>query len=307
MTESFVLKSSYNRRIFFTIAIGSIILIVLIQYFMLPNLGLNDVLQLKIFSVLDKLLTALISGTFLMAIISYLLPIETIRGQFKLIHPREVKVKLQEILLNSHDVVYSGHTGRWTRSKTIPYLASEARDNNQVKNIDVIIINPNNVSICEKYSNYRSGLSSSASANLNDVQSVRIQLLATIMNSINWSIKEPLLNISIQLTDNFTVFRYDKTEKGIVITTEDRRSPSIFCDKGSMQFSNYKNDIELSKRHSHSIDYSMISSLIEDVKDDITQVKQYFNSINIGVDDFSDDELSEVCSIASKPVNPYLE
>lgn len=305
MNNELVLSNKYQRRIFFILGISVCLTIFLIRYFALPTVIEDTKLLNLINPVLDGLFVSAISGLSITGILAYITPPQYLEGAFSLIHPREVKNQLSEIRTNCIEYAYIGHIGRWTRSVTVRSLAKNAkRDNTHIK-ITMIVLDPSDIKLCQNYAEYRRGVSSSSNSGLCNLSKVRIEILASICAMLNWKSKESLLDIGIRLTNNFSVFRYDYSDKGLVITTQDSRSPSIYCGKKSLQFRNYRYDIEIQKKFAKPIPVLKVFSDLVSFKNNAKKIRAEFLKLNIKLFDLTESEIFNIIDLAIESKDPY--
>ncbi len=74
-----------------------------------------------------------------------------------------------------------------------------------------------------------------------------------------------------------------------------------------MQFSNYRLDIELGKKHSRKINTEDQYKFIDEIKDNPSQFKAHVESFGISTIDLTDKNIAQIIEKATKVIDPYLE
>jgi hypothetical protein len=242
-----------NLRRNFLITVGVILIAVLIiRLFILP-LGLRIQPDPNIlpkepswYIIISKLLDSIfVSLTVTVAIGLFLFYIELPdeEKKFEIVEPFKIGELFQKERSATEIWFFSGGTGRFTRSTTIPELAKIAKNNNQHINLKIQVLDPTNEQACINYANYRKGLRSAENNQVWTKEFVRQEIIATVVSAIIHRSLYPLLDIAIGLKNNFSTLRIDLSSKVAIITKEDKQEPALVCREGSFLYRTYKEEI----------------------------------------------------------------
>jgi hypothetical protein len=140
---------------------------------------------------------------------------------------------------------YFGHTGRYVRSRILPILGARSKALSTTITVRFIIINPDNVTLCSAYADYRSrSRSSTITPRSWNVETVQADLIATIICLIQMKAKYPQLDIMLGLYPSFGLWRIDKSNEMAVVTQEDPQQPAYRYVRGSRFFGYCRQECE---------------------------------------------------------------
>ncbi|HZH59430.1 MAG TPA: hypothetical protein VEY70_07620 [Metabacillus sp.] len=178
-----ILLSKYARKVFFFITGILIILLLLIRLMLIPKIStfLNQEHVIIINTILDALLSTGVSTVIIASLAFWLTPRVVKRSQMEIIEPKEIKDYLEKAR-DTDEYWFAGGTGRFTRSKTIPQLATDARFSNFSKKIVLILINPDNDIVCTNYVNYRNRVRSGIKETW-DLKKLKKEIFATVLSA----------------------------------------------------------------------------------------------------------------------------
>lgn len=234
-----------HRRAVLTIVVVIVLILITIRLTLLQESGgaaTQNLLQDLIDSLLSTVTVTALIATFFWWLRS---PLSRLPASGE-IFPDTIGRTLQVAAQDSDEWEYVGHTGRFVRAQILPRL--EARSQAQGASIKVrfIIINPFNEDVCAAYAEYRTrSRSSSLSPQQWTKASVQEELLATIICLLRAKASHPDLEIWLGLAGQFGLWRFDKSDKEVVVTQEDPQQPAYRYLRGSRFFSYCRLECEL--------------------------------------------------------------
>lgn len=279
--------------------------LLLIGLFLLANLGLNKdatwgtwIHELSN-ELSSKIAATLIAGTLIAYFFIYFLEKSTSEVAIDPVLPHERKKRFARELKEAESWYYCGNTASWNRVSTVPKLAKDARKNNQERGITLVLLNPMNDALCKQYADYRNKVRTAlASSKVWDADQVRIEILTTIVECARTKQKHPLLKIEIYLRDWFTTFRYDFSQKCLLITREDNEQPAIEIEAGSTFYGIYKQEMSeiqtqckqlvLTGAHIDTWDAITIADWLKDRELGINQYENYTSQIEKNLSNLRD-------------------
>lgn len=295
----------YEQRLLMSLAVLAIVLLILIRWLVLPLVfdrdfpPVADVLDTSIAEILRVLVAFVVVAT----VVRWLIPPPESLSPIVVLHPSDLRRQLDVNLERCTEFVYLGHTGRWTRSVTLPKLAKQAVSENSTKHIKILVLDPRNEFLCRCYSDYRQGLRSGHEGGFHwSAELVRNELLATIVSALCWRCQEPLLKIDIYLLQFASVFRIDLTTNGAIITLEDPEHPALFCKAGSSYYNAFREDVELATSQGFLLQHSNERITIESCSPADVGTLLAACGLNMSLDPKT---LSVIARIAKFAENPY--
>lgn len=305
-----------NLRRSFLITIGVILLIdLIIRIWILPSflpIQTDPIILLKEpnwYTILTKLLDSIfVSLTVTVAIGLFLFFIELPdeEKKFEIVEPFKIGDLFQKERSGTEIWFFSGGTGRFTRSTTIPELAKIAKNNNHHINLKIQLIDPSNEHVCINYANYRKGLRSSDNSQGKWTKEyVRHEILSTIVSAIIHKSHFPLLDIAIGLKNNFSTLRIDLSSNVAIITKEDKQEPALVCREGSFLYRTYKEEILQTFK-----EYGQLNMLLEfdfSLKDlTVDNVREVLEKLGIAKG-LNENDYAQIQCILKQNNNPYAQ
>jgi hypothetical protein len=257
-----------RRRFLFTISL-IILLLFLVRFYVLPLESLSCLTNENLISFIDKFITSI----FTAVVVGYFLYWIIADEKKKEVQFTESGAEIEKHLANSRKTtgswLFNGGLGRYTKSDTIPQLSERASKERQTISIALIVLNPFNTSLVEKYIDYRLSVEiKSKRAKWTNLE-VQSEILATIITALFCKRRNQFLNISVKIKDFFTLSRMDISDTIAVITREDPTIPSIILEKDSYMYKHYSEEFQQVSRQSISIDYTFPN--VEELSKEETQ------------------------------------
>lgn len=255
-------------------------------------------------TLLDELIASIITTVLLGTFAFYVFPSNE-DLDFKIIEATKIQEELAKGRITTDYWYFTGGTGIFTKAVTLPELARFARIKNKPIEIKLQIIDPLNIDLCEKYAIYRRGLNTAATAQNRKMWNsryVRNQSFATIVKSIIITSQEPLLEISVGLKNNFSLFRLDLCSTSVIVTKEDPREVAFIFYKQSSSFNSYFHEFKETYKQTKEVKkYITDINLIEIDKPKLIFILE---AVDLYVD-LNDSDLDEILDLVKNSVNPY--
>jgi hypothetical protein len=297
--------SRYARRVFYLIVCLLCLGLGLVEFLAVPLLSHKPLPSFDV--VLDKLLlsliTSIVSATLIASMVFVFMPPRTdIASEQGSVNSRQRDEALAQARRDTTFWAYQGALARFNRAVVLPELAKHARETSSSRSITFCILDPDNDSACEQYARFRSGLRSSKNTRWTAYRT-RLELLATIVCGVCWTVEEPMLDVKFALSSTFSIFRIDLSSKVVVITTEDVRNPAIVYHADSFQYGTYREQIRLATAQARVLPPARQAQLFRDLA--VENVRDLLDGLGVRHRDLQDRDIQEVIRTARAPENPY--
>lgn len=293
-----LLYSSSSRNKFLALSLLILCSILMVRYLLFPYFNIDR-------PILNKVLEDIFSSGFTTVFIAYLVfwltPRVMNNSNMEVISPYQIKEKLKEGR-ETNEYWYSGGTGRHTRAVTLPEIAIGSRNSNTTKRIYIQVLDPTDKNVLDAYVNYRNRVRTGAKNPWN-IKRAQNEVYATIISAYIWKREQPLLEISVALKKEASLFRFDLSSTVLVITKEDPSEPALFCTEGTFFHKAYKEELRLSLEQSRNLRTDIKGFYFDELNTEklltlINQLDIYDNSLN-------DSSLEEITTLIRKRENPY--
>ena len=164
----------------------------------------------------------------------------------------EIGKLLESALTDTKRWWFDGSTGRFQRATTLREMSRWARQDGTSREVTIVLLDPQDESLCLSYANYRRGLASGKGRDWT-VDSVRRDIYATLLAAQTYHEKEPL-TVTVALKQRMSILRYDLSDSRLVITKEGRNDPAIACPAGSFHYEAYLEDLRWGLKQARPID-----------------------------------------------------
>ncbi len=172
-------------------------------------------------------LATLIVALFIAVILLYKKTEES-KEQIKILGPGRIIDHERDLsMLNTEFWYFSGGTGTESRRVTLPSLGMASKNENNVKQVKMIIINPANAELCKKYCSYR--LRNYSNEEWTE-RKLQLKIYATILACVYWEKNSPL-EIELMLKNSFSAMRFDISEERLIISKGDPKEPAFLISK----------------------------------------------------------------------------
>jgi hypothetical protein len=225
MSLTGIFRSPHQRRTFLFASTLIIVICVAviwsIYYFTSDTRGWNTLNSLLI-SVVASAVFALVSALY---ISFFFIDTDHVEKRTRLI-PQDIGGALRDVAAAASDYKIYVRTGRHFRAEILPILAASAVRARRSIDVEVILLDFRDESICEKYAAYRR--TASFDRLLWDRDYVRTEIMATILDlAAAASEYKGFLNISLFLSSRLSTFRIEGSSQEIIVTREDPKDMAV--------------------------------------------------------------------------------
>ncbi|WP_370040925.1 hypothetical protein [Sinorhizobium fredii] len=194
---------------------GSTAVVWAIYYFAPDTRGWNTLNSLLV-SVVASAVFAVVSALYLSY---FFIDTEHAEARTRLI-PQDIGEALRSIASEATDYKIFVRTGRHFRAEVLPILVENAIRRRRAVDVEVVLLDFRDESICEKYATYRR--TASFDRTLWDTDYVRKEVMATILDLVAASSRyKEFLKISLFLSSRLSTFRIEGSSQEIIVTRED--------------------------------------------------------------------------------------
>ena len=162
------------------------------------------------------------------------------------IFPDTIGEHLRSAALEADEWEYVGHTARFVRASILPTLEKRAKSNGTQVKVRFVILDPTCGEVCEKYAQYRTlSRSSSIAPRPWTAEEVQVELLTSIICLIQAKAGQSNLDVHLAVTEQFTLWRFDRSDRQIIVTQEDPQQPAYRYLRGSRFYGYHRQECEL--------------------------------------------------------------
>lgn len=288
-----------RKKFLFTIAV-LICLLLLIRYCILPidliSVKSNDNIGSFIDKFVASVFTAVVVGYFL-----FWMQSEEKKKELEFTESGyEIEKYLSKTRITTGNWLFNGGLGRYTKFATIPILSAQALKDRRTIAIKIIVINPFNIELLQKYIDFRVSVEKNKKKKKWTQSEVQSEILATIITAFHYKKVNQFLDISVNVKDFFTLSRMDISDTVAIITREDPAIPSIIVNKNSHMYMHYSEEFQQVLRQSKNVDYTF-SSIEIPSKDEIRTCITALYPEQI----FSEELLKKVYNKFKEPKSPF--
>lgn len=203
--------------------------------------------------------------------------------------------------------MFKGGTGTYTRAVTLPECVRSARQERRNLLVRLEVIDPTDESLCEKYINYRTSLSSEpdGTGEIWTTDRARKESFATLLAALWYRQRFQLLDIVIGLSSNMSTFRFDLSSSCIIITQDDPEFPAVRIASESPLYDGFATELSISLSQAKQVPLSQSAvRLSEDPNP--REARQFFTEIGIPLPgSYNDQDLQQIIDKAIHAKNPY--
>jgi hypothetical protein len=158
--------------------------------------------------------------------------------------PWHIHPTLLETLPTTVNYWFRGRSGRFFRSSVLPALVDSSKRNASTRRVHLLLPDPGNLSMLERYITYRNSLRSEREEPWT-LRRIQAEIYATILAVVEQTSLNSLFAAKIAVEQDYALFRIDMSDERIVMTREDPKWPGIMCLKRSRFYSSYQEEIRL--------------------------------------------------------------
>lgn len=301
-----LLQHKATRKLFllvltlFFLLIISIRIYILPQYYEIPPIKTPEYIK-YIETFLDNLVTSLLVSGFIGLFLFYI-EVPVSEKKHEVIAPNRLKEIFSNDKFNTDFWYFSGGTGRYTRSQTIPEISKISKLRNEHRTIKILLLDPMDDKLCDNYAKFRHSLNSSK--NEWNINYVRNEILATICNAIIHKSLNQMLEVDIFLKKTFSTLRIDLNKNNCLVTKEDQKEFALLIPKDTFLYKTYKEEILQVAKQCEKLDtqYIIEKLKIKAIKpNEIKEICLHFNFNS----KLNDSNFIAIAEILNKNDNPY--
>ncbi|MEO1869459.1 MAG: hypothetical protein ABGX80_06225 [Cobetia sp.] len=292
-------KSPYKIRIYLLGISGVLILLIALNYYVLPLI--HDYFGFSYSSTVSSFFNNIIAlvGSSLFASGFYLLltPSGLSENDINLIYSHDIKGLLKNMVNETERFSYLGHTARWNRSFSLPKLREISNDKKSTRHVDLVIIDPNCEASCLYYSQFGHA-NRDKGGEVKSIHDVRVELITTYLCCVKENMS-PFMEVNLHFTKNISLFRYDISDNGILLSKPYKGDPALYFPKGTFFYDSYKQEFNIAKDQSDRVYLERIEVL------DYESVKQLLLAADIFDDYMNEDFVDAVWCSYQEMTSPY--
>lgn len=205
--------------------------------------------------LVDKMSAAAVLALVTALILAIVIPPISFAEDLSVVDAWNIGPKLRESLGTTREYWFRGRSGRWFRAHAIPKLAEAARREKTQRRVRMILPDPDDLPVLETYAKYRNSISSPADARWT-VGRIRNEILATLLVAGKAEADTQYFRPTVALLKEFSMFRTDLSDSGLVLTREDPRWPGWISPSGTKFYDSVKEDLRLAEERGRIINLS---------------------------------------------------
>jgi hypothetical protein len=203
--------------------------------------------------------------------------------------------------------MFKGGTGTYTRAVTLPECVRSARQERRNLLVRLEVIDPTDESLCEKYSSYRTSLSSEPDGTgaIWTTGRARKESFATLLAARWYQQRFQLLDIAIGLSSSMSTFRFDLSSSCIIITQDDPEFPAVRIARESPLYDGFTTELSTSLSQARQVPISQSAARFSELPTPV-EARQFFTEIGILLPrSYDDQDLEQIIDKAIHAKNPY--
>jgi hypothetical protein len=205
--------------------------------------------------------------------------------------------------------IFKGGTGTYTRAVTLPRCVENARRERRPLQVRLEILDPMDEALCEKYTRYRTSLSSGPDGTGEPwtLDRTRKESFATVLAAYWYQQKFQLLDISMGLTSTMSTFRFDLSATRIIITQDNSEFPAMMILSESPLYDGYATELRNSLSQARRVPFEQVEALFGELPAE-AQVREFFAAVKLPLPEFySDEDIRQIIEKAIRAKNPYVD
>jgi hypothetical protein len=204
---------------------------------------------------------------------------------------------------------FKGGTGTYTRAVTRPWCVESARRERRPLQVRLEILDPTDEALCERYTRYRTSLSSGpdGTGEAWTLDRTRKESFATVLAAYWYQQRFQLLDLSMGLTSTMSTFRFDLSATRIIITQDTSEFPAIMIMNDSPLYDGYATELRTSLSQARRVPFEEVQVLFDEVPVE-AQVREFFAAVKLSLPEFySDEDVRQIIEKAIHAKNPYAD
>lgn len=231
------LISPYARKRFFWGFVALCILCCILLYLLseATQTGLvRDVLN----SVLIQILSSSLIILFFYGLYLHFIGPNTAMDHVTVIRPQDISLRMRELPMDVRHYTFWGRSGSYFRAHPLLKLDEQSRLEKKDIDIEVVLPDPDDPRLIKSYEEILESLGENSSKN-----SLLSNVLATSLACAILSANNKFLKIRIYYSKFLPAFRVDLSDKGAILTQDDKSKSALFFDYGSEFYDMFRGTI----------------------------------------------------------------
>lgn len=235
-------------RLLVSYGLGLALLLTLLTVVRLSRYGWTDFLV----GVTDKLVAAVILAMIALIWYRLITPRSGFAEDLQVVEAWNIGPKLATPLTTTRTYWFRGRSARWFRGTAIPKLLKAATRDQVARDVYVILPDPTDDKVLAAYADHRNSLTESIDDRWTPDR-IRLEILATILVVGKTGADNRLVKPRVFVIPDFSVFRYDLTDDGLMMTREDKRLPGWFSAEGTRFYASVREDLRICSERGREI------------------------------------------------------
>ncbi|MCA6300141.1 MAG: hypothetical protein IM624_13180 [Phenylobacterium sp.] len=237
-----------RSKLLFAYGVGLVVLLVLLTLARACLFTLDHYWS----GLLDNLSAGVLLAFIALVWYRLLSPPESFKEDLQVIDAWNIGPKLDDALKDTEAYWFRGRSARWFRAKALPRLAEAAQRDQVARHVHLILPDPANQDVLNLYASHRNSLPD-AGQDPWDSDRIRNEILATILVAGQTAAGNRLLKVHVFVLPEFSLFRYDLSDTGVVLTREDKRWPGWFSPAGTKFYTSVQEDLRIASERGQII------------------------------------------------------
>lgn len=220
----------------------------------------------------------------------------------------EVGHALEEARRTTDRWTFKGGTGTYMRAVTLPECVTNAKRERRALLVRLEILDPSDPEVCERYARFRDTVSTKPDATGEGwtTERVRKESYATILAACWYRQQYSLLDVDIGLSAQMTRFRWDLSDRYVVMTQEDDRGSAMVFDSGKFYYDCWSTELQLSREQSRRVPIELAMDVPLSTEPTPDEVRRLFMVLGLPLpESFADPDAKAIIQKALNPLNPY--
>lgn len=250
--------------------------------------------------LLDKLSAAVVLAFIALLWYRLLAPRRSFSEELEIVDAWNIGPKLAEPLLDTKFYWFRGRSARWFRTQAVPALLNSASKDQTTRRVHLLLPDPDDAGVLQTYADHRNSLAGGDDGHWTAAR-IRHEILATILVVAHAAIRNRLFKAEVTVLPEFSIFRYDLSDAGLMMTREDKRLPGWLSPAGTRFYASVQEDLRLAAERGRQVQLNLTwpSSITQ------TDIPTLVGALGF-VSTLTDDEAEAVLEAFGSTDSPYV-
>lgn len=226
----------------------------------------------------------------------------------RLVHGPEVGRVQAEAHRETEQWMFKGGTGTYLRAVTIRQCVDHARKAKRPMRMQIEIIDPTDLALCQRYAQYRCSLAPGPDRTGEPwtPDRTRKEAFATILAACWYHQRYTFLRIEVALSRVMTTFRWDVSSQWVIITQEDPAAPAMLFERTKPHYRAYSRELMASFEQAREVPIDRARDLELSDEPSVEETRKLFALLELDLPgSFTDRDVTDLVRKAIRPKNPY--